>query len=145
MSEANIALLKRAWAAYDKGDEEEFAACLASDWKEYGSPDATEYGTLEDERRTMREHRIAFPDKHAEIHMILADDDTVACFLTVRATHTGKYLDLEPTGKIVIAHEMMFNRVRDGKISVTYAMGTGAGFYEQITGKEIPVKLDNFG
>jgi predicted ester cyclase len=145
MNEANIALLKRAWIAYNQGDEEAFAACLTSDWKEYGSPDATEYGTLEDERRTMREHRIAFPDKHAEIHMILADDDTVACFLTVRATHTGKYLDLEPTGKIVMAHEMMFNRVRDGKISVTYAMGTGPGFYEQITGKEIPVKLDNFG
>ena len=143
MREAHIALLKRAWAAYDKGDEEGFAACLTSDWKEYGSPDATEYGTLENERRTMREHRIAFPDKHAEIHMILADDDTVACFLTVRATHTGKYLDLEPTGKTVIEHEMMFNRVRDGKISVTYAMATGPGFYEQITGKKIPAQLDN--
>jgi predicted ester cyclase len=143
MSEANIALLKRGWESYDKGDEEAFAACLTPDWKEYGSPNASSYGTLEDERRTMREHRIAFPDKHTEIHMILADDDTVACFLTIRATHTGKYLDLEPTGKTVIAHEMMFNRVRDGKISVTYAMGTGPGFYEQITGKEIPEKLDN--
>lgn len=136
MNEANIALLKRAWIAYNHGDEEEFAACLTSDWKEYGSPDATEYGTLENERRTMREDRTAFPDKHAEIHMILADDDTVACFLTVRATQTGKYLDLEPTGKTVIAHEMMFNRVRDGKISVTYAMVTGPSFYEQITGKK---------
>jgi len=136
MNEANIALLKRAWIAYNQGDEEEFAACLTSDWKEYGSPDATEYGTLENERRTMRGDRIAFPDKHAEIHMILADDDTVACFLTIRATHTGKYLDLEPTGKSVIAYEMMFNRVRDGKISVTYAMGTGPSFYEQITGKK---------
>ena len=143
MSEANIALLKRAWAAYDKGDEEAFAACLTPDWKEYGSPNASSYGTLEDERRTMREHRIAFPDKHTEIHMILADENTVACFCTVRATHSGKYLDAEPTGKIVFEHEMMFNRVRDGKISETYAMGTGPGFYEQITGKEIPVQLDN--
>src|SRR5512134_3265034 len=87
MSEANIALLRRAWTAYNQGDEEEFATCLTSDWKEYGSPDATEYGTLEDERRTMREHRIAFPDKHAEIHMILADDDTVACLLP----HSPRY------------------------------------------------------
>ena len=83
MSEANIALLKRAWAAYDKGDEEAFAACLTPDWKEYGSPNASSYGTLEDERRTMREHRIAFPDKHTEIHMILADENIVACFCTV--------------------------------------------------------------
>ena len=143
MSEANIALLKRAWAAYDKGDEEEFAACLTPDWKEYGSPNASSYGTLEDERRTMREHRIAFPDKHTEIHMILADENIVACFCTVHATHSGKYLDAEPTGKIVTVHEMMFNRVRDGKICETYAMGAGMGFYEQITGKEIPEQLDN--
>ena len=27
----------------------------------------------------MREHRIAFPDKHTEIHMILADENIVAC------------------------------------------------------------------
>jgi predicted ester cyclase len=143
MSEANIALLKRAWTAYNRGDEEEFAACLTPDWKEYGSPDATEYGTLENERRTMREHRIAFPDKHAEIHMILADENCVACFLTVRATHTGKYLGVEPTSKTVISHEMMFNRVRDGKLYVTYAMATGPGFYEQLTGKKIPEQLDN--
>ena len=86
----------------------------------------------------MRENLIALPDKHADFHMILANDDTVACFLTVRATHTGKYLDLEPTGKAVVEHEMMFNRVRDGKLSVTYAMVTGSSFYEQITGKQSP-------
>jgi len=143
MSEANIALLKRAWAAYDKGDEEAFAGYLTSDWKEYFSPNASSYNTVEIDRRTMREHRIAFPDKHTEIHMILADENTVACYCTVRATHSGKYLDAEPTGKIVFEHEMMFNRVRDGKISETYAMTIGPGFYEQITGKEIPEQLDN--
>ena len=143
MSEANIALLRRAWAAYDRGDEDGFADCLTPDWKEYDSLDATDNATLEDERRTMRAHRIAFPDKHTEIHMILADVDIVACFCTVRATHSGKYLDAEPTGKIVIVHEMMFNRVRDGKLCETYAMATGPGFYEQITGKEIPEQLDN--
>jgi hypothetical protein len=37
----------------------------------------------------------------------------------------------------------MFNRVRDGKICETYAMGVGMGFYEQITGKKIPEQLDN--
>jgi predicted ester cyclase len=143
MSETNIALLRRAWAAYDRGDEEAFAACLTPDWKEYDSPNASSYGTLEDERRTMRAHRIAFPDKHTEIYMILADENIVACFCTVRATHSGKYLDVEPTGKTVAVHEMMFNRVRDGKLWETYAIATGPGFYEQITGEDIPEQLDN--
>ena len=70
----------------------------------------------------MREHRIAFPDKHTEIHMILTDKNIVACFCTIRATHSGEYLDAEPTGKIVIVHEMLFNRVRDGKISKSYGI-----------------------
>ena len=75
--------------------------------------------------------------------MILADEHIVACFCTVRATHSGKYLDVEPTGKMVIVHEMMFNRVRGGKLCETYAMATSPGFYEQITGKAIPEQLDN--
>jgi hypothetical protein len=52
-------------------------------------------------------------------------------------------LDVEPTGKTVIVHEMMFNRVREGKLCETYAMETGPGFYEQITGRQIPKQLDN--
>ena len=66
MSEANIALLKRGWESYDKGDEEAFAACLTPDWKEYGSPNASSYGTLEDERRTMRELTHLLEIKHFE-------------------------------------------------------------------------------
>jgi len=92
----NIELLQRAWAAYDQGDEEGFAACLTPDWREYGPSGSGDGATLEDERPTMRLHREAFPDKH-----------------------TGPYLDLAPTGKKVVVHEMMFNEVRDGRLAVT--------------------------
>src|SRR3954470_18710426 len=103
MTHTNIELLRRAWASYDKGDVEAFAACLTDDWREYGprGPEAG-FGTLEDERRTMEVHRIAFPDKHTEIHRVVADGETVACYCTVTATHTGTYFDLEPTGKQVV-------------------------------------------
>ena len=142
--EANIQLLRRAWAAYDKGDEEGFASCLTDDWREYNS--AGEEGTsLADERRAMQAHRFAFPDKHTEIHRIVADEETVACHCTVRAHHTGKYFDAEPTGKEVILHEMMFNRVRGGRLCETWGMVDGPGFYEQITGKTAPEQLDNMG
>jgi predicted ester cyclase len=132
MTHANIELLRRAWAAYDKGDVEASAACLTDDWRESG-PRGSEagFGTLEDERRTMELHRIVFPDKRTEIHRIVADEETVACHWTVTATHTGTYLDLEPTGKQVVAHEMMFNRVRNGRLAETWAMTEGDGFYER--------------
>lgn len=143
MTQSNIELLRRAWAAYNRGDEVAFAACLTEDWREYGP--GGESATLEDERPTMELHRSAFPDKHAEFHRIVADEDTVACYLTVSATHSGKYFDAEPTGKRVLVHEMMFNRVVDGRVAETWAMTAGPGFYEQITGREAPEALDNLG
>lgn len=144
MSQANVDLLRRAWAAYDRGDVEGFAACLADDWREHDAAGRAT-STLEDERPTMKLHRSAFPDKHTEIHLIVADDETVACHCTVTATHTGKYFDLEPTGRQLIVHEMMFNRVRDGRIAETWAMTADAGFYTQLTGREAPDTVDNLG
>jgi predicted ester cyclase len=143
-AEANVALLRRAWAAYDQGDEEGFAACLTDDWHEYGA-DGQGGAGLEDERPTMRLHKIAFPDKHTQIHRIVADEHTVACHCTVTATHTGRYLDAEPTGQRLVVNEMMFNRVENGRLRETWAMIDGPGFYEQITGKPAPENLDNMG
>lgn len=146
MSEENIQLLRRAWAAYDVGDIEAFTACLTDDWREYGpSGPSGGFGTLDDERRTMESDRISFPDRHTEIHHIVADEELVACQCTVTATHTGPYMGLEATGKSVVMHEMMFNRVRDGKISETWTIVSGADFYDQLTGEPAPEQLDNVG
>jgi len=139
----NAILLRRSWEAYDSGDVEAFAACLTDDWREYG-PDG-ESATVEDERPTMELHRSAFPDKHTEIHRIVATDDMVACHCTVTATHTGRYFDVEPTGRRLTVEEMMFNHVRDGRFDVTWALTAGPGFYEQLTGRSAPESVDNLG
>ena len=144
MEHPNAELVRRAWAAYNQGDAEGFAACLTDDWRE-SEPGTEGFVTLEDERPTMALHRTAFPDKHTEIHLIMADDEMVACYCTVTATHTGKYFDAEPTGKRLVVHEMMFNRVRDGRVATTWAMTAGPGFYEQLTGRRAPESVDNLG
>jgi predicted ester cyclase len=140
--ETNIQLLRRAWAAWDRGDEEGFASCLTDDWREH---EGNESGTLDDERRAMRLHRIAFPDKHTEIHRIVADEVTVACYCTTSATHTGRYVDAEPTGKRVAINEMIFNRVQDGCLAETWVITEGPRFYEQITGHRAPANPDSLG
>lgn len=129
--------------AYDKGDADGFAACLTSDWKEYDARGNS--AGLTEERETMKLHKVAFPDKTTEIHRIVSDGDYVAVHCTTTATHTGKYLDLEPTGKKVVLYEMMFNRIRNGKLSETWAIVEGSGFYEQLTGRSPPQTLDNMG
>ena len=57
----------------------------------------------------------------------------------------GDTFDVEPTGARVVVHEMMFNRVRDGRVATTWAMTAGPGFYEQITGRQAPEAVDNLG
>jgi predicted ester cyclase len=142
----NAELLRRAWAAYNRGDIEAFAACLTDDWREYGAEgEAGDFASHEDERPTMEAHRSAFPDKQTEFQQIVADDAMVACICTVSATHTGRYFDVEPTGRRLVVHEMMFNRVRDGRVAMTWAMTAGPGFYEQLTGRKAPESIDNLG
>ena len=144
MEHPNAELLRRALASYDRGDVEGFAACLTDDWRESKVGDES-YATLDDERPTMALHRLAFPDKHTEILQIVADHDTVGCYCIVTATHTGKYFDVEPTGKRLIVHDMMFKQVRDCRLAETWALTAGAGFYRQITGRDAPESVDNLG
>ncbi|HWW53423.1 MAG TPA: ester cyclase [Acidimicrobiales bacterium] len=143
MSETNKDLMRRAWAAYDRGDEDEFAACLTEDWREYDGSGASQ--GLGEERRTMRLHKVAFPDKRTVIHRIVADDEWVACQSTTTATHSGLYLGVEATGRELRLNEMMFNRVRDGRLCASWAIVDGQGFYEQLTGKTAAQALDNIG
>lgn len=143
MNEENAALLRRAWIAYDRGDVEAFAECLTDDWREHG-PDG-EVATLDDERKTMAVHRVAFPDKRTEIVHLVADGDVVACQCTTSATHRGRYFDLEPTGTRVSVDEMMFNRIEGGRIAETWVITTWPGFYRQLTGNEAPEDVDNMG
>jgi predicted ester cyclase len=143
MTEDTAALLRRAWAAYDKGDADAFAECLTDSWHEHRP--SGEVSTLADERKTMAIHREAFPDKHTVIHQLVAADDLVAANCTTYATHTGPYIDLVPTGQHVEVDEMMFNRIEDGLIAETWVITAGDGFYRQLTGRSAPDDLDNMG
>src|SRR6185437_6123763 len=120
VDEESAALLRRAWAAYDRGDEVGFAACLAEDWHEHLP--SGEVATFADERKTMAVHRVAFPDKHTEILRMVASDGMVACHCTTSAVHRGAYFDVEPTGARVSVDEMMFNRIVDGKVAETWVI-----------------------
>ena len=99
MSNPNVELLRRAWAAFDQFDFEAFGASLAEDWREHDSG-GNVVSTREQERQTMELQRSAFPDRHTEIHWIVADSELVACRCTITSTHSGTYLDAAPTGKV---------------------------------------------
>jgi predicted ester cyclase len=141
--EANKELAQRAWAAYDRGDEEAFGACLDVAWREYDL--SGQSGSAKEVIASMKAHRVAFPDKHTEMIDIIAEGNRVVTNTITRATHTGPYLDLEPTGKRVVVYEICIHTICDGRVSKTVQAGCGPGMYEQLTGRPAPSGLDNMG
>jgi len=126
-----LEVARRAWAAYNDGDEEAFAACVTPDWREYDG-DAPVTG-LKEAVELMRLHRGAFPDKHTEMLHLFGDGDLVTTYTLTTATHLGRYEDLEPTGRKVRMYQINIHRIVDGRIAETWlAVSEPGGFYTQI-------------
>ncbi|HEX6488215.1 MAG TPA: ester cyclase [Candidatus Dormibacteraeota bacterium] len=138
------AVVRRAWAAYDAGDEQGFRACVTDDWREFdfGDPEGESAG-VDEILGSMAAQSAAFPDKQTEVLFEVVEGDVVAQYTISRATHLGRYFDLEPTGERVTATEMCFHQMRGGLIARTWAATAEAGFYTQLTGRPPPEKLDN--
>jgi predicted ester cyclase len=92
----NKAIVVRAWLAYDRGEEEAFAACITDGWVEHDASCAS--ATLDQVRESMRLHRRAFPDKHTSLEQIVAEGDLVVTQTVTTATHRAEYLGVAPTG-----------------------------------------------
>jgi len=52
-----------------------------------------------------------------DIHLLVAEDDIVAAYLTSSAVHSGTFMGLPPTGKRYSIDEMHFFRLRDGQVT----------------------------
>jgi steroid delta-isomerase-like uncharacterized protein len=59
----------------------------------------------------------AFPDIRAEIEQVVAQDDKVVFHMTWRATQTGSFMGIPPTGKQVAFKVFDMVRVADGKVA----------------------------
>ena len=61
-----------------------------------------------------REWRQGFTDRNVTIDVEVAEDDLVTAFQTWRGTHTGEFLGIPPTGKIIMVPAVDIVRVADG-------------------------------
>jgi predicted ester cyclase len=87
----------------------------------------------------MDAQRRAFPDKHTEIVQELVEGDLLAQRTITIATHTGRYFDLEPTGRTVRLHEINIHRMVGARIAETWiAVSAPGGFYKQLSGRDAP-------
>ena len=58
-----------------------------------------------------------FPDIHVSVESTIAEDDKVAARCSLRATHTGKGLDLAPTGKRIHISGVRICTFQDGIVT----------------------------
>jgi steroid delta-isomerase-like uncharacterized protein len=74
----------------------------------------------------------AFPDAHLTVEDIVAEGDKVAWRFTVRATHTGPFRGIPPTGKAFTQTGMAITRMREGRMVENWNQTDDLGMMQQL-------------
>ena len=114
MSEANKSLIRKYVETWNRGDLEGLCQYWSSDMRHYTRASAHDYDAV---KGIVGSFMNAFPDLQFQIDDIVAEGDRVVTRMTARATNTGSYMGLPPTGKQINCTVMGIARVNpDGKI-----------------------------
>ena len=133
--DANKELVRRFWAAM-------WAADPAHALEGVVTPDVAFRGTLgmrmrgpEGVAEYVRAVLAAFPDYHAEIEEMVAEDDRVAARMHFTGTHQGVALGCPPTGRKIEYSGMALARIQDGVIREMWVVGDTLSLREQLEGR----------
>lgn len=76
----------------------------------------------------------AFPDAKMSPEKILADDneDLVTTLYSWRGTHTGEFMGMPPTGRVVTVYGISIYRIENGKIAEEWFQQDWLGLLQQI-------------
>ena len=101
--------------------------------------DAVEHGPFGQEarghdaiREFLQQYRTAFPDFSATVEDAVTEGDTVAMRVTLRGTHEGEFMGIEPTNESLEVGNMVFTRVEDGKIVERWLQPDTLGMLRQL-------------
>ncbi|MFC7098909.1 ester cyclase [Halobaculum marinum] len=110
---------------------------LTEDYVEHGPFGRESHGRAED-RAGMDEILTAFPDFEATVEDVIAEGDMVAMRVTLRGTHEGEFMGIEPTGRSFEVQNMLFTRIEDGKIAERWVQPDTLGMFQQLGVVESP-------
>jgi ketosteroid isomerase-like protein len=89
-------------------------------------------------RRGCGVYLAAFPDLHASIEELIAEDDKVVCRSNMTGTQDGEIKGIAPTGRQVSIDSAEIYRIREGKFVGYWCQADVAGLTRQLT-EERPV------
>ncbi|WP_265108246.1 ester cyclase [Halosolutus halophilus] len=132
-TEANKTLARRMQEdVWNEGDVDAIDDLLAEDFVQHSPWEPSELHGREAFKQQIGDFHAAFPDLHGTIDDVVAEGDTVANRFTMRATHQGEFMGVEPTGNEVELVGTIFARVEDGKIAERWVVDHVLGFLEQL-------------
>jgi len=137
--ERNEELVRRYLKAFNERDRETLSELLADGAVEHGIHE--ELHGFEEIEGFLDTHFEVFPDYSGTTDVMVASDDTVAVRYTVGGTHTGEYLDVEPTGQEVEWTGMAMYRVEGGEIAEIWIEEDRLGLLEQLEVLDPPAHL----
>lgn len=116
-SRANIALMRNAFAAMNRGDLDACVGLLTPDFiiNLAGAPHAQSGPRAW--RRNAEMLLSAFPDIQFDVEDMFAADDRVAMRLRLKGTHSGEFLGNPATGNKIEYESNELYRIADGKIA----------------------------
>jgi steroid delta-isomerase-like uncharacterized protein len=131
-AQANAALVRESFEAFNAGDTEALLAAMAPDFvmhlAEFPQPLGRDVW-----REGFEMMRRAFPDLEARVEDVIAADDKVAVRVSFRGTHRGEFQGIPATGREVhyVSHEIY--RVEDGLFAEEWVCSDNASLFRQLT------------
>jgi len=138
-TEDNKRLVRRYLKAFNEQDRETLSELLADDVVEHGTHE--ELHGPEEIFEFLDAHFATFPDYAGTTDAMIAEGDTVAVRYTVRGTHTGEYMDVEPTGHTVEWTGQGMYRIEDGEIAEIWLEADRLGLLRQLEVVDPPAHL----
>ena len=140
--EENKAVVRRWFAETDKGNDAVVDELCAPDYVDHSPPVPGVPAGSAGVHRANELLRAAFPDTAHTIEDQVAAGDKVVTRLRARATFTGEFQGIPPTGQVVEIGGIVIHRLADGKLVEHWAHIDNLGFLQQLGAIPAPAPAD---
>lgn len=131
-AEANKAIAREYFEAFAGGDLDWLDGHVAPDFIRHDPGLPFEVRGPEGVRRLNSAFLTAFPDLRLDVEDVIGEGEKVLARLTIRGTHLGELMEIEPTGKEVEVGVLDLFRIADGKLAEHWAAIDNLGLMQQI-------------
>jgi steroid delta-isomerase-like uncharacterized protein len=129
----NKKLVRRFYeSAWDRGELEVIDDLFADDYVRHDLRPADPAPGPEGMKRLTADFRAAFPDLRFQVDIVIAEDEHVAARWTASGTHTGRWGEVEPTGRRATFSGVNIFRFENGKVVEIWNHRDDLGLREQV-------------